>query len=161
MPKRRRTSNPLAAWSRVALRTSQMLLDSAEVIAHRSARMASAGVNPHPHDRREFSRMGTEKVEAALECAGAAARHALQDSWSQSARMWHEAWRIGADLTLLATSTTPAQALDRQARVMQGLARSATTDHATSSALAFSDLMLAPLQRRTSANVKRLRRAQR
>lgn len=160
MPRRRTAPNPFTAWTRLALRTSEMMLASAEVIAHRTARMASAGVTPQAHDRAEFMLMGSEKVEAALECAAAAARHTTQHAWGHAARAWQDAWRLGIDLTLLAGSATPAQAVHRQARVMQQLARSTGADGAASM-LALSEQMLTPVHRRTAANVKRLRRARR
>ena len=144
------------------MRTSEMLLASAEVIAHRTARMSTAGIQPDPHDSAEFTLMGQEKVDAALECAGALARHATQGSWTQATRAWQDAWRLGLDVTRLAGSLTPTQALAHHAQLMRGLARtSRRANHATSSALALSDRVLDPLHRRTAANVKRLRRAAR
>ena len=158
---RRRSSQPFADWARLALRTQEMMLASAEVIAHRSARLAASGIAPHPQDRAEFARMGREKVEAALECASAAAGHATQASWLHAAHAWQDAWTLGVDLALLATSATPAQALRRHARVVQRLAQPAGSQHAVSSALALSERVLNPLHRRTAANVRRLRRARR
>lgn len=61
--------NPFQAWTTLALKTGEMLLASAQVIGHRSARMASAGVIPNARDRREFTLMGQEKVEAMAESA--------------------------------------------------------------------------------------------
>jgi hypothetical protein len=105
--------------------------------------------------------MGQEKVDAAIECAQSLARHATHHSWRDAARAWEEAWRVGMDLTLLAGSATPAQALHRHAQLVQRLAGSTGAHHATSSALALSDRMLAPLHRRTTANLRRLRRVRR
>src|SRR5437763_15150783 len=58
---------PFALWNELALRTGEMLLASAQVIGHRTHRMAKAGHNPGLRDRRAFSRMGLETVEAAGE----------------------------------------------------------------------------------------------
>jgi hypothetical protein len=43
------------------------------VIGHRVARMATAGANPTARDRREFTRMGQEKVAAGYESMAAMA----------------------------------------------------------------------------------------
>ena len=48
-----------------------MVLESAEVIAHRTGRIATAGARPSVRDQREFARMAQEKLDAALESAQA------------------------------------------------------------------------------------------
>ena len=72
----------------------------------RSARMLAAGVNPSARDRREFERMGTEKVLAfwesmnvmGLEMAKAQQRYALlalRQWWSP----WVSPWSVAASAT--------------------------------------------------------------
>ena len=158
---RHRSPDPFTAWTRLAFRTGEMMLSAAEVIAHRTTRIAASGMLPHPQDRAEFARMGQEKVDAAIECAGALARHAVEDPWRAATHAWQDAWGLGLDLMALASSATPAQALHRHTLVMKRLGRASGAERATSSALMLSDRMLAPLHRRTAANVKRLRRARR
>ncbi|MDB5795853.1 MAG: hypothetical protein JWR25_2232, partial [Noviherbaspirillum sp.] len=40
------TTHPLLMWSSLAFKTTEMLLASAQVIGHRTARMANAGAIP-------------------------------------------------------------------------------------------------------------------
>ncbi len=57
-------ANPLALWGTLGMKTLQMQAAAAQVIAIRTTRMALAGLNPGPADRRENRRMVTEKVDA-------------------------------------------------------------------------------------------------
>ncbi len=56
---------PMLVWATLAWKTGEMLLASAQVIGHRTQRIARAGLLPNARDRREFTRMGSEKVDAA------------------------------------------------------------------------------------------------
>jgi hypothetical protein len=158
---RRRNASSIDPWSRLALQTTRMMFASAEVIARRSARLALAGVAPRADDHAEFVGMGTEKAAAAMECAAAASRHALQASWWPAARAWQDAWGLGVDMALLAASATPSQALHRQARVMRRLTSGVAARDGASAMLALSNAVVAPLHRRATANAKRLRRIHR
>ncbi len=95
----------------------------------RTARMLAAGANPSAHDRREFERMRTEKVQAVweslnvmgLEIAKAQQQYALfamRQWWSP----WVSPWSMAAD------------------------------------AMRILDKGLAPVHRRASANARRLRK---
>ncbi|HYD81033.1 MAG TPA: polyhydroxyalkanoate granule-associated phasin [Paucimonas sp.] len=64
---RYRSTNPFLIWTTLTLKTWEMMLASAQVIGHRTGRMALAGPAPDARDRREFHRMGQEKLEAAAE----------------------------------------------------------------------------------------------
>jgi hypothetical protein len=64
------SANPFLIWTDLAVKTSEMMLASALVIGHRTARMALAGPKPSVRDRREFTLMGQEKIEAAAEWRG-------------------------------------------------------------------------------------------
>src|SRR3954447_26361997 len=60
----------MKAWMdccKLGWQTREMLWASSQVIAHRTARMATAGPIPSRRDAREFRLMGQEKVEAAAE----------------------------------------------------------------------------------------------
>ena len=58
-------------WSRLAWKTGEMAIASAQVIGHRTSRLALAGSVPSARDQREFALMGQEKGEAAMESAQA------------------------------------------------------------------------------------------
>jgi hypothetical protein len=53
-------TNPFSVWTDVALKTCEMMVASAEVIGHRTGRMAVAGPIPNASDQREFALMGRE-----------------------------------------------------------------------------------------------------
>lgn len=55
-----------------------MLAASAQVIGHRTHRMAQAGANPTTSDLLEFNRMIQEKIEAAAESAQAVGTEMLR-----------------------------------------------------------------------------------
>lgn len=145
-----------AAWSRLAWRTGETILASSEVIARRTTAAWMAGATPDARDRAENARMVQEKWEASAECASSVAATLLGQAMQGSGQWWLDAWRLQLGLASLATSATPAQARARLARV----AASAVPmmNRAAVDALARSSAALAPVHRRTGANVRRLRR---
>jgi len=63
--------------SSLAAQTLALGVAAPQVIAHRVARMALAGASPSARDRKEFRRMGTEKIAAASEAWNAMALEAF------------------------------------------------------------------------------------
>ena len=84
----------LAPWFQVGLKTWEMLAASGQVIGLRTLRMAQAGPSPNARDRREFTRMGSEKVQAANRSAWAMAAQ-LQSAWW---KFWLQGWQAGMSL---------------------------------------------------------------
>jgi hypothetical protein len=80
---------PLALWWQLGLKTWEMLTASGQVIGHRVTRMAVAGPKPSARDRREFTRMGSEKLQAAG-----------QSGWAMAAQMQTAWWRSWMQLML-------------------------------------------------------------
>ena len=87
-------------------RVAELSLAAPQVVAIRTARILAAGVNPNARDRREFERMGTEKVLAfwesmhamGLEVAKAQQRYALlalRQWWSP----WVSPWSVARSAT--------------------------------------------------------------
>ena len=72
--RRRRKSRSLAA------QTLELGFAAPQVIAHRVARMASAGKSPSARDHAEFHRMGIEKLAAANEAWTAMAAQAFLEN---------------------------------------------------------------------------------
>lgn len=91
MPARRRRS-PLAAQA------AELAIAVPQVVAHRMTRMALAGAQPSARDKREFQRMGQEKVLAFWQ-SWFAMGWAVTSSWQ---RAWL-AWLQGARVPMLAT----------------------------------------------------------
>ena len=100
-----------------------------QVVAMRTARMLAAGANPSARDRREFERMGTEKVVAfwesmnvmGLEIAKAQQQYALL-----AMRQWWSPW-----VSPWSVAVSAAKVLDKG---------------------------LAPVHKRAKANARRLRK---
>jgi hypothetical protein len=107
------------------------------VVAHRTARMALAGAHPSARDRKEFNGMVAEKQTAFTQAGMAMAAQAMrsQQAWMSSlaAGMWAP-WTM--------RSMSPLAAMQR----------------VQEASLAIANQGLAPLQRKATANSKRLRR---
>ena len=133
-----------------------MMLASSEVVARRSTAAWLAGAKPDLHERAERVRMVSEKIDASLECGSAVGAKLVEQAMRSGGQWWLDAWRLQLGLASLAASTTPAQAQARFARV----AASAVPmmNRAAVDAVERSSAALAPVHRRTGANVRRLRR---
>ena len=84
-------TDPLLLWTRLAWETGEMMLASAQVIGHRTGRMAAVGSKPNASDRREFALMGQEKIEAAAKSAHGMAAHMMTMDPSLGARAVQQA----------------------------------------------------------------------
>ncbi len=126
---------------------TELMLATPQVVAHRVSRMAAAGGAPSARDRREFHRMGAEKVEAFQESWAAMGSQAwatqlqwgasVASAWSAWMRLGFNPWQPGAGLSM-------ARAAGRNATQMQSMA------------LGVAGKGLAPVHRRAVANAKRL-----
>jgi hypothetical protein len=123
----------------LAVQTMALGVAVPQVIAHRVARMAIAGASPSARDRKEFHRMGTEKVAA------------VNEAWNAMA---FEAFRANQQLAL---------------SFMQSLwfpwvhpkRRKSASRQLSNAALGILGAGMAPVRRRAVANAKRLGRAKR
>lgn len=150
--------NPMMLWADLAMKTTEMLISSGQVIGTRVDRMARAGATPSARDRKEFALMGSEKVRAATE-SGLAMAARMQ---SMNGNLWLRAWQqwFGAATAMmsLASSKTMGQAVERQAAVYRSMARSAGTASQLSNATArLAHSGLSPVHRAATANARRLR----
>jgi hypothetical protein len=132
MYRRRSTSGNLAR------KTLELSISAPQVVAHRVYRMATAGYPLSQRDRREFTRMGSEKVQAYYQ------------SWTA---MWMQFYQLQFEFAL-AWVTMPL-------RLMGGSAfawRPASSHRAATRLLAAG---LAPVHSKAVANAKRLSRQSR
>jgi hypothetical protein len=100
-----------------------------QVVAIRTARMLAAGANPSARDRREFERMGTEKLLAyceSMNAMGLEMARAQQQYALFAMRQWWSPW------------ASPWSMAARATRILEK--------------------GLGPVQRRASANARRLRK---
>jgi hypothetical protein len=150
---------PYMVWNDLALRTGEMLVASAQVIGHRTHRMAKAGHNPGLRDRREFTRMGLEKLEAAGESWWAMGQQLATMNWQLVMRAWQDVAAAGMAWLAFGSSRTLPQVMQRQLALTRTLAQSAQSASRLSHATArVAGKGLKPIHMRATANAKRLSR---
>lgn len=149
---------PFLLWSRLAWKNGAMLMDAAQVIGHRSGRMAAAGSRPSLVDQREFALMTREKSEAVAESAQAFGAGMFMMGGQMAALAFQQMMSASMAMMSLATSTTAAQARERQGKlvreVMSGSVKAAAKISGANADLA--KRALAPVNARVHGNVKRL-----
>ena len=128
---------PHLLWFELATRSAEMFLASGQVIAQRTQRMALAGPTPNARDRREFARMGSEKVDAARASATAMSQQLMTMPWNLVLPWWQG----------VVTARTPAQALEAGTRGMT---------QASKAGARLASRGLAPVHARATANARRL-----
>ena len=149
--------NPFMAWADLAWKIGEMSIASAQVIAHRTTRMAAAGPLPNARDRKEFTRMGQEKVEAATESARAMAAHLGAMNLQLGARSFRSMMTGTTALMALASSRNIGQFIARQATLAGVVSRSAkTAAEVADSTAQLARRGLKPIHARATANARRL-----
>jgi hypothetical protein len=152
-------ANPFLVWTDLAIKTGEMMVASAQVIGHRTSRMAAAGSNPSARDRQEFSLMGQEKLEAITESAQAMAAQMMRMNLQSGAQVFQQMLTAATDMMSLAASRTVSQSMARQAKLMRTMTRSAVTaSELSGSAARLAHRGLKPIHSRAAANAKRLGR---
>lgn len=158
--KRSRTpsfTNPFLVWTRLAWKTGEMMLASAQVIHHRTGRMAAANAKPSARDRREFALMGQEKIEAGVESAIAIAAQMMTMNPLLGPRAFKHVMAGAAAVMSLAASRTTGQAMARHAKLVRTMTHSvATTAQLSGAAGRLTQRGLKPIHSRATANARRL-----
>jgi hypothetical protein len=142
------------------MKTGEMMLASAQVINHRTGRMAAAGLAPNLRDRREFALMGQEKIAAASESAQAIAARMLNLNQQMGTLAFNHLVAGTAGIMSVATAQTIAQSSKARAELMRDTMSSSAK---VAAQLADSVAQIAhhgmkPVHSRATANAKRLAR---
>lgn len=152
------TANPFTLWTGLAMKTGEMMLASAQVIQHRTGRMAAAGPSPNSRDRKEFTLMGQEKVAAASESAQAIAARMLNLNQQIGAIAFKQLVAGTAGVMSVAAARTIAQSSKAQSALVRD-----TVSSSTKAATQLADSVarvahhgLKPVHSRATANAKRL-----
>ena len=154
---RRVAGNPFLAWIDLAWKIGEMSMASAQVIAHRTARMAAAGPTPNARDRREFARMGQEKFDAAAESAHAIAAQLAATNLKFGARSLRNMVDRNGSANVADVDRNVTQSIARQARLARSLSGSARTATDLSAAtIRLARRGLKPVHARATANARRL-----
>jgi hypothetical protein len=150
--------NPFLMWSRLAWKTGEMATASAQVIGHRTNRLALAGSVPSARDQREFALMGQEKGDAALESARAVGVRMLMLNQQFAALAFKQMLSASVALISIAASRTGAESVDRQSKLVRDTMNSSVVAASKLSAsMAHLALRaLKPVHARVSGNVRRL-----
>jgi hypothetical protein len=149
--------NPFALWTDLAMQTTGMMLASAEVIGHRTTRMAQSSFPPSARDTTEFTLMGQEKMEAATESLQAASMAMMAFSPLTAMRLFNEMATVQANLFSLATSSSLPVAISRNQKLGRSWRRVAHSAVRLSDQTANGALdTLKPIHSRATANAKRL-----
>jgi hypothetical protein len=123
--------------------TTEMLVASPQVVAHRLGRIALSGPRPSLKDQREFQRMGTEKLVAFGEAWRAMTLQALKSNQQLAASMMRSAWPAAASRRVSAVLPLTQVVSDWQGAALDILGQG-----------------IRPMHRRAVANAKRLTRLQ-
>ena len=149
--------SPFMLWGDLATKTLEMMLASAQVIGHRTGRMAMAGPAPNARDRREFALMGQEKIEAGAQSAQAMAAHMMSMSQPWGALAFRHLLRNSAAFMSVASSRTPTQLIARQAALARAVAQSAISmADVSKSTTKLAHRGLKPIHAKATANARRL-----
>ena len=131
------------------MKVAELAIAAPQVIALRTARMLAAGAHPHARDRREFMRMGTEKVQVFWESMRAISEqmYKTNQEWTFLAmRRWSAAWM------------SPWSLLTNWAVPLRGPGSRATQKRLQNSTLKMIEKGLTPVHKRAAANARRLSR---
>jgi len=149
--------SPFMLWSDLATKTLETMLASAQVIGHRTGRMALAGPAPNVRDRREFALMGQEKIEAGAQSAQAMVAHMMTMNQRRGALAFRHLLQNSAAFMSLASSRTPSQLIARQTALARALAQSASSmADVAKNATKLAHRGLRPIHAKATANARRL-----
>jgi hypothetical protein len=154
------SANPFVMWSTLAMKTWEMMFASAQVIGHRTGRMALAGPIPDARDQREFHLMGQEKIEATAESLQAIALRMFsvnQQIGLIAFRQWVAMW---SSLVSLVGSRNVPQTLKVQTDMLHNTMSHTTSvmNHLGESVAKTMHKGLKPIHSRATANARRLAR---
>lgn len=149
------SANPFVVWHQLAFQTGEMLVASAQVISHRTRRIVMAGALPNARDRREFTLMGQEKVEAASESLQAIAARMIAMNAQLSALAFRQ--MLSGMMSMLA-SPAVAMSAKGQADLLQAAIRNSTrlVTQFSGSMARVAHHGLRPIHSRATGNAKRL-----
>mgnify|MGYP001627349803 CR=1 FL=1 len=133
---------------------------SAQVISHRTARMAAAGPVPDARDRTEFQLMGQEKLEAVAESAQAVTMRIIAANQQMAAIAFDQLLGRTARVMALTTSQTMAQASRHQAALVKDVLNTSVkaAEHLSRVTPQIAQHGLKPIHSRATGNAKRLQK---
>lgn len=152
------SANPFVVWPQLAFQTGEMLMASAQVISHRTRRIVMAGALPNARDRREFTLMGQEKVDAASESLQAIAARMIAMNAQLNALAFRQMLSGMSGMMSLLASPALAMSAKGQADLLQAAIRNSTrlASQLSGSMARMVHHGLRPIHSRATGNAKRL-----
>jgi hypothetical protein len=152
--------DPFMLWTDLAMKTTEMMVSSGEVIGERVDQIARAGANPSARDMKEIALMGTEKVKAATDSSLAIATQIQAANLQLFARAWQQWFTSLGALAALGSSRSFGEVLARQDRLFNSLTRSARTQGQISGGSArLMHAAIKPVHAAATGNARRFARA--
>jgi len=153
-------ASPMLAWATLAWKTGEMLLASAQVIGHRTQRIARAGPLPNARDRREFTRMGSEKVDAAQASMQAMSMRMVTLNQELAGLALQQLLQGVGSVTLLMATPGLAFSGSHQTRLWREAMTNSldTVSHLTAASARLAHHGLRPIHARVTSNARRLAR---
>lgn len=115
--------NPFLQWADMAMKTTEMMVSSGQVIGERVDEIARAGANASPRDFKELTQVGGDKVSAATETGVEAMTRMQMASYELLTRGWQQWFASVGAITSLFGSRTFGEALSRQDRLFDSLGK--------------------------------------
>jgi hypothetical protein len=161
----RSRANPFATpFAELMIKSSEIMLASGQTVFYRTLMMAGANAAALTDvERREFTRMYTEKLQAAMECGQIMASEMVRLNQQFAMMAWTQFLGGGMAMASLTTGRNPAGTIAAQNRFMNNAAKQvgdATQKIATAVARAAAK-GLKPVHTTASANARRLGRNKR
>jgi hypothetical protein len=155
------TTNP---FMELMIKSSEIALAAGQTIGYRTLMMAGANAAAlTPRERREFSRMYTEKLQAMADYGQIMAREMMRLNEQFAMMAWSELVSAGMAMTSLATGQNPADAFTAQTRLINAAGKRAS-DASQKISTAMTRVAvegIAPVHSAVTANARRLARRKR
>lgn len=113
--------NPFFAWTDLAMRTTEMMVSSSQVVGERVDELARAGANPSARDAREFTLASPDTMKAATDASLRIANTLQNASFQLISQAWQQWFSSLAAMTALTGSNSFGEALARQDRLFRSL----------------------------------------
>jgi hypothetical protein len=156
--------NPFVMWTDLAMKSTEMAVESGQVLGTRVDQIARAGANPSPRDMKELSLLGSDQMKAAAD-SGVNIVAGMQSAALQvMAQAWQHWFATLSAMASLAGSKTFGEALSRQEQLFNSLNETGrqTAERATSAGRDIAETatgaLAAPLQESAKAHAKRTQR---
>ena len=151
---------PCFTWGRLAWKSGEMAMAAAQVIGHRTSRLALAGPVPNARDQREFTLMSQEKGAAALASAQAVGVPMLMLGQQIATLAFKQMLAASTAVMALGASRTPAEASTRHLKLVRDTLTVPVVAAAklSASTAKVARSALKPVHSRVKGNVRRLKK---